>query len=291
MLHESRGFFEERQDFWARIARPVSVAPHVLLLAYLGAATAGADDRDDVQRPRIVLERVRADPETCWHLRAEGFPALDDAAGIVVVPSSDILQLSPIPGEMRLEWHEVATGELRDAQVLVPPLATTDRASCARALAELQRHVAAANARLAAGTWRSLPRLPVAYLPRASTRSYRLEVPAAQRRVQLVVQGGALITRIPGVRVLARHPLAPRMGDQLFVVFGDRRAGVVVVVTLECTGDDCTCDPGFRPQVLRWESALFDAVARLPCDPADSEYMTCSPQDLDFGPDFSPWSL
>lgn len=98
--------------------------------------------------------------------------------------------------------------------------------------------------------------------------------------VQAITQHGELIVRIPGVRVLERHPIEPGQGS-LHRVYADRESGTVLAIFTECAGDSCTCDPAFTAEVMRFEPTTFTWIDRRPCS-------HCEPTDYGFN-DGDPW--
>ena len=221
-------------------------------------------------RPRFVA--AAPGPDACWGVAAEGFPAISDDGATVVVPRSQHLQLSYVPGTMDLEWHDVATGRVDERQPIVEgdrAFDENDSRACSRAARGIRRRAHAANAALDAVPWRAMERLPVAVLDPYATDETRAEhlaaVPPQDRVVQLVVRHGEAVLRIPGVQVLERHPVDAR--GEAFAAYGDRVTGTVVLVTAACAGDSCTCDPSFTAHVLRWSPETFATIDARPCIP------------------------
>lgn len=81
------------------------------------------------------------------------------------------------------------------------------------------------------------------------------------------------------------------------VVYGDRTTGTVLLVTVACAGDSCTCDPSFTAHVLHWSDETFATIEARPCIPADEDatedegaregWASCEPVDQGF--DVTPW--
>lgn len=239
-------------------------------------------------QPRFSL---RPQADDCPWLHAEGFPALS-ADGTTVVPRAEHLQLSYDPGSMALQWHDVALGTVqRTDPVVTDELSQGDDGQCDPAeLRRLERRVGQRNRELATQRWRTMEVLPVEYF---DPNTYEIEyykdtVPMADRGVQVLVQHGELLVRIAGAKVLERHPLSPDVLGMPYEVYGDRETGTVVVVTMDCTGESCTCDPGFTAQVVHWQPETFEAIDRRAClVERGDDY--CEP--IDFGVSGTAWSM
>ncbi len=251
-------------------------------------------------RPRFVADPPG--PDACWGAEAEGFPAISDDGTTLVVPKTHHLQVQLYPGTMGLEWRDVASGHVTRTEPVViidESYDEIDERACARVARGIRRRAHAVNANLAAVRWRVMERLPVALGDYGASDEVRAEylaqVPAAERVVQLVVRNGEVALRIPGVKVLERHPLPA--GD-VVAVYGDRATGTVVLVGRECLGDSCSCDPGFTSHVVHWSPESFDAIAQRPCvavpegseDETEHEGSTsCEAVEYEF--DGTPWAI
>lgn len=277
---------------------PERVAPHGEEVSE--PATEPASRRGS-SRPRIVADTPG--PDACWGAEATGFPAISDDGTTLVVPQANHLQLSYIPGRLALEWHDLTSGLVTESQPIVIHDETfdeTDERACARVARGIRRRAHATNVALSAVRWRAMERLPVAildtYASDESREQYLVEVPPRDRVVQVVRHLGEIVVRIPGVEVLERHSL---LGGDPFEVYGDRISGTVVLVTVQCAGDSCTCDPIFTSHVLRWNPETFEAIEARPCvagedGAAQSEgegegWTSCEP--IDYGFDMAPWAF
>jgi hypothetical protein len=142
----------------------------------------------------------------------------------------------------------------------------------------MRRRVSEVNEELAASQWRRMETLPVE-IHEDLIATADPDEPPNERRVQGIVQHGELILRIPGVRVLERHPTEDR--GSLYRIYADRQTGAALAIFMTCTGDDCTCDPAFTAQVMRFEPATFDWIDHRPG-------VYCEPMDFGFN-DTQPW--
>ena len=247
-------------------------------------------------RPRFVAD---TGPDACWGVRAEGFPAISDDGTTLVVPQSHHLQVQLYPGDMGLEWRDVASGHVTRTE----PVAIFDDSFfdqdgellCGRLARSVRRRAHAANESLAAVEWRVMERLPVALpdlgISEVLHAEYLAQVPPRERVVQLVPRHGQVALRIPGVEVLERHALPV---DDVVEVYGDRATGTVVLVERKCLGDSCTCDPGFTAHVVHWSPESFDAIAERPCIAASENdehgaSTSCEAVELEF--DGTPWAI
>jgi hypothetical protein len=206
--------------------------------------------------------------EGLWSLQdlsAVDMPAIDVDKGIVVVPQLEILQLSTIVGWWEVSWLDPSGNEESLALVDDSPR-------------EVRRRVREVNAKLRASQWRTMQRLAVE-LP-TDDDFVDPDEPPGERRVQAITQHGELIVRIPGVRVLERHPLEHERRS-LHRIYADRDSGTVLAIFMECTGEDCTCDPAFTAEVMRFDEATFTWIDRRPCS-------HCEPTDFGFN-DGDPW--
>jgi len=251
-------------------------------------------------RPRFVTDAPG--PDACWGARAEGFPAISDDGTTLVVPQTNHLQLQLFPGSMGLEWRDVASGHVTRTEPIVildERYNEIDEGACGRVARSIRRRAHATNASLDAVSWRVMEQLPVAlpytWMEDEARAEYLAEVPPRERVVQLVARHGEVALRIPGVKVLERHALEI---DDVAAVYGDRATGTVVIVSRQCVGDSCTCDPSFTSHVLRWSPESFDAIAQRPCLPAgedegaEDEFggsTSCEPIELEF--DGTAWEI
>ncbi len=258
-----------------------------LLLTLVAAlASSGSDSRtvsnaQDVAQPRLVVGRG----SDCWSLRAEQFPALSERGDVIVTAKRSVKQLSSVPGTMTVELISVENGASTRSFELLPDMQIPeDAASCRRFRRKLVRRVREANRALAERRWQPLQRLPIATVERASTGLYRLETQPRDRHVQLVLQHGELIARIPGVQVLERHPWKFSNAEPV-AAYGDRQHGLAVILAMRCAGTNCTCDPQYESTLVRWREETFDAVTRRPCRPEQTP--NCLAESYDFPLD--PW--
>lgn len=204
-------------------------------------------------------------------LSAVDMPAIDVDTGIVVVPQLQILQLTTLIGWFKVSWLDPSGhGESLD-------LVGDDGELSPREMRPRLREV---NAKLSASRWRSMERLAVE-LPNDDTLRLDRDDPPAERRVEAIVQHGELIVRIPGVRVLERHRLERSRVMSLHRLYADRDSGTALAIFMDCTGDNCTCDPAFTAQVMRFDAATFAAIDRRPCS-------HCEPTDFGFNKG-DPW--
>ncbi|MCX4245335.1 hypothetical protein [Paraliomyxa miuraensis] len=242
--------------------------------------------------PRFEPDRGE-DP--CWSVESRGFPAISVDGRTVVVPQADHLQLSTFPGSLDLKWHDVATGEVtRTDPITAFDDGLTWEAECPRVSREIRKHARTANRALAEQSWRAMEPLPLEpFYPDNSIMEYYRETPPEERPVQVLIQHEEIIVRIVGVRVFERHPLAESVRSMPYRVYADRETGTVAVVTMDCIGDSCTCDPSFTTQVVHWQPETFEAIDRHPCvaDDEHSDDGYCEPPDFGFNDDPYPWSL
>lgn len=219
-------------------------------------------------RPKVSasFEEVDEDLWVLQDLSAVDMPAIDVDTGTVVVPQLEILQLSTIMGWWEVSWLDPDGYEESLALVDDSPR-------------EVRRRVREVNAKLQASQWRTMERLAVE-LPDEDV-FLDPDQPPSERRVQALTQHGELIVRIPGVRVLERHPFEGGHAT-LHRIYADRDSGTVLAIFMECAGDSCTCDPVFTAQLMRFEPATFTWIDRRPCS-------RCEPMDFGFN-DGDPWS-
>ncbi|HWB80529.1 MAG TPA: hypothetical protein VG755_36445 [Nannocystaceae bacterium] len=205
--------------------------------------------------------------DDCVSVRGEGFPALDRTHQLVAVSQEHWLQDTPLAGSTTLRIVALAPERSADELTTILPggMDTMDARVC-RALRERVRDdLRHANAELAARGFRPMAALPIEYgVPDAPADVY-LETPARERPLQVIVQHGEAIARIPGVKVYERHAIPRERGDGLYAVHGDRTTGTVVLTFATCDGDSCTCDPSFTAEVVQWSAPTFAALDAHPC--------------------------
>jgi hypothetical protein len=283
---------------------PARAAPPVEAVPETEPEPVTEDEDEDEPATRRTPTRPRFIPDTgpdaCWGVRAEGFPAISDDGTTLVVPQSHHLQVQLYPGDMGLEWRDVASGHVTRTE----PVAIFDdgffdqdgELLCGRLARSVRRRAHAANASLAAVEWRVMERLPVALpdlgISEVLHGEYLAQVPPRERVVQLVPRHGQVALRIPGVKVLERHALPI---DDVVEVYGDRATGTVVLVERKCLGDSCTCDPGFTAHVVHWSPETFDTIAKRPCVAASEDVenesgspTSCEAVELETG---TPWAI
>jgi hypothetical protein len=293
---------EEREAMLELRAIPYEEAAERVAPPVERAAAPEPSSRRAGARPRFVADAPG--PDACWGVAGEGFPAISHDGATIVVPKANYLQLSYTPGTMELEWHDVASGHITRSQPVVvadESFDETNERACARVARGIRRRAHAANMALAAaGRWRAMERLPVAFFQswaaEESRGEYLADTLPGDRVVQLVARHDELVLRIPGVKVLERHSLS---AGEPFAVYGDRATGTVLLVTTECVGDSCTCDPSFTSHVLHWSPESFAAIEHDPCVAFDEDapedervhegWTSCEPFDLGF--DVAPWSF
>lgn len=246
--------------------------------------------RSSARAPRFTLE---VDEDGCPTVSAVGFPAISADGETVVAPQTEHFQLTYVPGHMDLEWHDADTGAIvrREEVVLDEDVARDDDMGCSPSnTLRLRRRLRQRNRELAEHRWRTMERLPIElFYPETHMIEVFKELPVADRRVQLLVQHGEIVVRIVGVKVLERSQLALHMQSMAYQVFADRETGAVVLVTMDCVGEDCTCDPAFTSQVLHWQPETFEALDRRPCEDDESGY--CDAIDFGFNGDGVAWSI
>jgi hypothetical protein len=297
---------DEREAMPELRAIPYDEAPPVAPPVEVAPEPEPADETEPEPAPRRVPTRPRfvADapgPDACWGVQAEGFPAISDDGTTLVVPRTNHLQLQLSPGTMGLEWRDVASGHVTRSDPVVifdESYDEVDERACGRVARGIRRRAHAVNANLAAVSWRVMERLPVALgdlgVSDEARAEYLAQVPSGERVVQLVARHGEVALRIPGVKVLERHPLPT---DDVVAVYGDRVTGTVVLVGRECVGDSCTCDPSFTAYVLHWSPESFNAIAERPCvaagedveEPPYEGATSCEAVEYEF--DGVPWTM
>jgi hypothetical protein len=185
--------------------------------------------------PRLEVNGTPGDG-ACPDIDFHGLPAVDVHGTTIVFGGWDY------PGTV-VAWLDVDSGERLENISMFSVLDPTDEESpcAASAWREARRKAAEINARLRDG-WRSMDTLPVAVDTASDGPSELLEIPPAQRPIELAVRGGEIVLRIPGVRVLTRIPLSgerqawlydPLQGDVHHAkpesVFADEATGVALI--------------------------------------------------------------
>jgi hypothetical protein len=241
---------------------------------------------DDAPLPHGVVPRYvlggEGTVDDCISVRAEGMPAIDVTGSLVATTEEQYLQLSTQQGHMDLHLDDRDDPARSTTFSIVPPGHFTDDDRACRILrTRVRRQIAAANAELAAHAWRTLEPLPVQYGNPDTAPEVHQEVPVAERPLQVIVQHGEAIARIPGVKVYERHPTPERSGYSLYDVHGDRETGIVLLTFAECIGDSCTCDPLFSAEIVRWSPETFEALDAHPCADPDAEDGRC--RGIDYG--------
>lgn len=246
-------------------------------------------------RPRFVVEKGR---EACGRLDAKGFPAISDDGTTIVLPRDDQLQAQGTGGTTRLEWHDVASGSVRQSQPIVPDPIFHESGEdaglidCKRTARSIRQNASAANEALEAVSWHTMEKLPVAFHDfgfDAETHAEHLRtVPPADRVVQILAQRGEVVLRIPGLKVIERHP---KTAEEPIAVYGDRATGAVLIVFRSCLGTSHTCDPSYAGQVVHWSPETFATIDARPCNPDQGErsdgrlgWSSCEAVEFDVGP-------
>lgn len=251
------------------IAEPVEAAPEPALAPEPAPAMRPPFKPEPV-RPRVVVEKGR---DAC-DVEVEGFPAISDDGKTVVLPRDDQLQSQGTSGTTRLEWHDVVSGSIRQSQpIALDPVFDDDGAvDCKRTARELRRNASAANEALDAVSWHTMEKLPVAFhdfgFDAESHDEHLRTVPPADRVVQILAQQGEVVLRIPGVKVLERHP---KTTEEPIAVYADRATGTVLIVFRSCLGTSHTCDPSYAGQVVHWSPETFATIDARPCNPDQGE--------------------
>jgi hypothetical protein len=150
------------------VAEPVeSVAPPVEATPAPAPVTAPNAKRlppfrPSPSHPRFVAEKGR---NSCWGVEAKGFPAISDDGKTIVVPRADQLQAQGTPGTLSLEWHDVASGSIRESQPIAQDqdFDDSDGRACIRIARGIRRNASAANEALDAVSWQTMEKLPVAF--------------------------------------------------------------------------------------------------------------------------------
>jgi hypothetical protein len=222
----------------------------------------------DLVRPSVSasFEELDDGSRAVQKLSAAAMPAIDVDTGIVVVPRLEILQLST-----RVGWFEV---------VWIEPDGLEESIALVGDARGVRRSVREVNAKLRESKWRAMKPLAVE-LPSSESLHLDLDEPPGERRVQAIVQHGELIVRIHGVKVLERHPADIDRRMSLHRIYADSDSGTALAIFMKCTGEDCTCDPVFTAQIMRFEQPTFAAIDRRPCG-------LCEPTDFGFN-DGAPW--
>jgi hypothetical protein len=226
-------------------------------------------------RPRIVVEKGR---DACGGVDAKGFPAISDDGKTVVLPRDDQLQSQGTAGTTRLEWHDVASGSIRQSQpIALDPVfhdsgEDSGLVDCKRTARNSRQNASAANEALDAVSWHTMEKLPVAFhdfgFDAESHAEHLRTVPPADRVVQILAQQGEVVLRIPGVKVLERHP---KTAEEPIAVYADRATGTVLIVFRSCLGTSHTCDPSYAGQVVHWNPETFATIDARPCNPDQPE--------------------
>lgn len=215
--------------------------------------------------------------DDCISVDADGFPAIDRTGRLVAVSHEQWLQLTPLAGLTTLRIISLADEDLEDERMTIVPEGadTTDERVCRSVRAQVRKDVRRANDDLAARGFRAMDALAVEYGDAEVAANDELETPARGRPLQVVVQHGEAIVRIPGVKVYERHAIDRPQGDLLYAVHGDRATGTVVLTFANCMGDSCTCDPLFTAEVMRWSPETFAALDAHPCADPESKDGLC----------------
>ncbi len=213
----------------------------------------------------------------CISVDADGFPAIDRTGGLVAVSHEQWLQLTSLAGLTTLRIISLAGEDLADERMTIIPEGadTTDERVCRSLRAQVRKDVRRANDDLAARGFRAMDVLAVEYGDAEFEANDELETPARERPLQVIVQHGEAIVRIPGVKVYERHAIDRPQGDMLYAVHGDRATGTVVLTFANCMGDSCTCDPLFTAEVMRWSPETFAALDAHPCADPESNDGLC----------------
>ncbi|MCH9685134.1 MAG: hypothetical protein K0V04_27095 [Deltaproteobacteria bacterium] len=246
--------------------------------------------------PRFVRTHTAGE---CSGVSSRGFPAISADGQTVVAPQADHIQLSFNPGSLALQWHDTALGTVeRSDPVIVGESPYDDDGECSTAVRRgIHRRVRRRNADLAAQSWRTMEPLPIELFhpDTAFVELHEDQTSIPDRSPQLLIQHNEIIVRIAGVKVLERHPIAAWMRDSVFRAFADRDTGTVLIMSMGCSGDSCTCDPSFETQVLHWQPETFRAIDRHPCevdpDAADGDQGVCGPQDYGYLGEAAAWSM
>lgn len=231
-------------------------------------------------------------PKACWDVHAVGFPAISADGSTVITTQADYIQLSTFPGDFKLQWIDVATGEVIREQTLVDGEgweSRDDPDDDCRAVARLHRKRAwLINQELREQSWRTMEPVQVELFdPDMMSIEFLLEdTPPAERRPHAYLQWDELVVRTPGVRVYERHHVGPR--GSLHSVYADRETGTVAAVSMWCIGESCTCDPQFQVTVVRWSPETFEAIDARPCEEEDGG---CEGVDFGFNERSYPWSI
>jgi hypothetical protein len=222
--------------------------------------------------------------DDCFSVDADGFPAIDRTGGLVAVSHEQWLQLTPLQGLTTLRIISLADDGLADERMTIVPEGadTMDERVCPSLRAQVRKDVRRANDDLAARGFRSMDVLAVEYGDAEFAASGDLETPARERPLEVIVQHGEAIVRIPGVKVYERHAIDRPRGDLLYAVHGDRATGTVVLTFANCMGDSCTCDPLFTAEVMQWSPETFAALDAHPCADPESKDGLCHGVDYGF---------
>lgn len=242
----------------------------------------------EVVAPTIVAPRYRlrgdGTIDDCFDVDAEGFPAIDSAGGLVAASQEQWLQLTPFPGPTTLRIISLGDEGLADERISIVPedADTMEEKACRLLRAQVRRDVLVANADLAARGFRTMEALAVQYGDAEVPADTYLETPVRERPLQVMVQHGEVIARIPGVKVYERQAIHRGTGDWLYAVHGDRSTGTVVLTFANCEGDSCTCDPLFTAEVIQWSEETFAALDAHPCADPEAAGGRCRGTDYGF---------
>jgi hypothetical protein len=222
--------------------------------------------------------------DDCIDVHGEGFPAIDRTGEQVAVSEVQWLQLTPLPGSttLRIIALDVDAHAGESTSILPAGMDTMDARVCRSLRKQVRGAIARANADLAERGFRPMTALAIDYGDVETPADAYLETPAHERPLQVIVQHGEAIARIPGVKVYERHAINRDTGDWLYAVHGDRSTGTVVLTFANCNGDSCTCDPLFTHEIVRWNDATFAALDAHPCADPESEDGRCHPTDYGF---------
>lgn len=241
-----------------------------------------------VATPTIRTPRYRLGGDgtldDCLDVAAEGFPAIDNTGGLVATSQEQWLQLTPLPGPTTLRIISLGDDGLADELISIVPedADTMEEKACRSLRTQVRKDVRIANAELAARGFRSMEALAVQYGDAEAPAETYLETPVRERPLQVIVQHGEAIVRIPGVKVYERDAIDRGPGDWLYAVHGDRSTGTVVLTFANCEGDSCTCDPLFTAEVMPWDEETFAALDAHPCADPESEDGRCHGTDYGF---------
>jgi hypothetical protein len=216
-------------------------------------------------------------------VHAEGMPAIDPTGRLVATSHEQWLQLSSFPGMTTLRIIARDGGEDQTVPIVPAGADPSTSRSCRALRAQVRKDIGLANHELVSRGFRAMESLAVEYGNTETPEEDQAhdETPPHERALQVIVQHGEAIVRIPGVKVYERHPVAAPNGNWLSEVHGDRETGTVVLTLAECQGDSCTCDPMFTSVVMHWDEDTFAALDAHPCTDPEAEDGRCS--GIDYG--------